>query len=135
MWGTLGKYVGGKVLTAILVVATGCGVIWFWKHPEHLESIWVTLKYVLAWLGFVLVLPWATFFVTSWVVSKDSNGAAALMLVGYAMADIWVAVWLIGGVSGHNALTWAVLLLGVLSAAVYNFKVCELQAERLEGGI
>ena len=131
----IGQYVGGRVVTGLVTLSVFGAGVWFWKHPEHLESIWVTLKYVLAWLGFVLVLPWATFFVTSWVVSKDSNGAAALMLVGYAMADIWVAVWLIGGVSGHNALTWAVLLLGFLSAAVYNFKVCELQAERLEGGI
>ena len=87
---------------------------------------------MLVWLGFVLTLPWATFFVTRWVVSKESNGAAAAMLAGYALADIVVAVVLIGGVRGHNMLTWMVLLLGFLSAAVYNFKVCEFHTSRLE---
>ena len=129
----IGQYVGGKVVTAILVVASAGAVIWFWKHPEQLEQIWKILKYAVAWMGFVLVLPWATFFVTPWVVSKDSNAAAALMLVGYLLADILVAWWLMGTFSGHNALTWVVVLLGFLSAGVYNFKVCEYQASRLEG--
>lgn len=128
----IGQYVGGKVVTAVLVVACAGATIWFWKHPEQLATIWLTIKYVLAWLGFVLVLPWGTFFVTSWVVSKDSNTAAALMLLGYAFADMIVAFLLMGGIRGHNFLTWCVLLLGFLSAAVYNFKVCEYQAARLE---
>ncbi|MHC4697013.1 MAG: hypothetical protein ACYTFA_09740 [Planctomycetota bacterium] len=128
----IGQYVGGKVVTAILVVASAGAVIWFWRHPEQLAQIWKILKYVVAWMGFVLVLPWATFLVTPWVVSKDSNVAAGLMLAGYLLADIVVAWWLLGTFGGHNALTWVVLLLGFLSAGVYNFKVCEYQAERLE---
>jgi len=131
----IGKYVGGKVVTAVLVVASAGGVIWFWKHPEQLELIWSTLKYVVAWLGFVLVLPWATFFVTMWVVSKDSNLAAGLMLLAYLVADVLVAWWLMGTFGGHNALTWVVLMLGFLSAGVYNFKVCEYQADRIEGDV
>ena len=128
----IGQYVGGKVVTAVLVVAGAGAVIWFWKHPEQLEMIWRTLKYVVAWLGFVLVLPWATFFVTPWVVSKDSNAAAAAMLIGYLLADALVAFWLMGSLRGHGVLTWAVILLGFLSAGVYNFKVCEYQAARVE---
>ena len=126
----IGKYVGGKVITALLVVSSAGAVIWFWKHPEQLETVWRTLKYVVAWIGFVLVLPWATIFVTRWVMAKDSNTAAALMLLGYATADAIVAFCLIGGLRGHNFLTWIVLLLGFLSAAVYNFKVCEYEADR-----
>ena len=129
---SIGQYVGGKVVTAILVVAGAGAVIWFWRHPEDLRTIWQTLKFVLAWLGLVLVLPWATFFVTPWVVSKDSNWAAALMLLGYTAADAIVAFCLIGRVSGLGGFTWMLLLLGFLAAAVYNLKVCEYQAERLE---
>ena len=129
----IGQYVGGRVVTAVLVVAAAGAGIWFWKHPEDLQTIWRTLKYVVAWLGFVLVLPWATFFVTPWVVSKDSNAAAALMLAGYWLADILVAVWLMGTLRGHGTLTWVVVLLGFLAAGVYNFKACEFQAERVEG--
>lgn len=128
----IGQYVGGKVLTAILVVSSAGAVIWFWRHPEHLQTIWLTIKYVLAWLGVVLVLPWAFFFVTPWVVSKDSNAAAGLMLGGYVLVDIAVALFLIGGPGGHDVLTWMVLLLGFLSAGVYNFMVCDFQVARLE---
>lgn len=128
----IGQYVGAKVITAILVVASAGAVIWFWKHPEQLEVIWKTLKYVVAWMAFVLVFPWATFFVTPWVVSKDSNLAAALMLLGYLLADAAVAFCLIGGITGLNTFTWVLLILGFLAAAVYNLKVCEHQAARCE---
>ena len=126
----IGQYIGGKVITAILVISWAGAVIWFWRHPEHLETIWQTIKYVLTWMGIVLVLPWATFFVTPWVVSKDSNAAAAFMLFGYTLADAVVAFCLLGGVQGHGGFTWMLLLLGFLAAAVYNLKVCEQQASR-----
>lgn len=128
----IGQYVGGKVITAILVVSGAGAVIYFWNNPEKLETIWITLKYALVWIGIVLVLPWATFFVTPWVVAKESNAAAALMLLGYVLVDAIAAFALMGGARGHSFLTWCVLLLGFLSAAVYNFKACEYQASRLE---
>jgi len=132
MFTAIGQYIGGKVVTAILVVSGAGAVIWFWKHPEHLENIWQIVKYAIVWIGIVLILPWATFFVTTWVVSKESNTAAALMLLGYLLADLVLAFALIGRISGLGALTWMVLLLGFLSAGVYNYKVCEYHASRLE---
>ena len=128
----VGQYVGSKVVTAVLVVAGAGAVIWFWRHPEHLATIWQTIKYVLVWMGVVLVLPWATFFVTPWVVSKESNLAAGLMLAGYVLVDAVVAFCLIGRASGLGSLTWMVLFLGFLCAGVYTLKVCEYQASRLE---
>ena len=97
---TFGQYIGGKAVTAVLVVSGAGALIWFWRHPEDLQTIWQTLKYVVVWLGFVLVLPWATFFVTPWIVSKDSNFAAGLMLAGYVVLDAIVAFCLIGRISG-----------------------------------
>jgi hypothetical protein len=135
MWQAIGKYVGGKVLTAVLVVASAAGIIWFWKHPEQLQAIWQVIKYVLAWMGFVLVLPWAAVFITVWAVRKDANWAAAALLIGLLVLDIAVALFLAGGASGHGTLTWIVLLLGFLSAGVYNFVVCNYQAERMEGSL
>ena len=131
MWQAIGQYVGGKVLTAVLVVASAAGIIWFWKHPEQLQALWKVIKYVLAWMGFVIVLPWASWFVTAWVVRNDSNVAATLLLAGLLLLDVVVALFL-AGVVGHNTLTWIVLLLGFLSAGVYNFLVCNYQAERIE---
>ena len=131
MFETIGKYVGGKVLTAVLVVASAASVIWFWKHPEDLKTIWSVMKGVLVWLGLVLVLPWASFFVTGWVVRKDSNLAGALLLVGLTAVDVVFALYLAGW-HVEGALTWLVLLLGFLSAGVYNFVVCDFQAGRFE---
>lgn len=132
MLATMGQYITGKVVTFVLVVSGAGAVIWFWRHPEQLQTIWLTIKYVLVWLGFVLALPWALFFVTPWVVRKDSNVAAALMLGAYVAADMAAAFTLMGGMRGHNTLTWMVLVLGFLAAGIYNLKVCEFQAERLE---
>ncbi len=129
---TFGQYIGGKAVTAVLVVSGAGALIWFWRHPEDLQTIWQTLKYVVVWLGFVLVLPWATFFVTPWIVSKDSNFAAGLMLAGYVVLDAIVAFCLIGRISGLGGFTWMLLILGFLAAGVYNLKVCEFQAERAE---
>jgi len=131
MWQAIGQYVGGRVLTAVLVVASAAGIIWFWKHPEQLQSLWQVIKYVLAWLGFAIVLPWALFFVSPWVAKKESNLAAGLMLGGYLVLDVIAALWL-AGVGGHGTLTWIVLLLGFLSAGVYNFLVCDFQAEKID---
>ena len=132
MWQALGKYVGGRVLTAVLVISSAAGIIWFWRHPEQLQTLWQVIKYVLVWLGFAIVLPWALFFVPPWVMKKESNLAAGLMLAGYLLLDIVVALFLVGGVRGHGTLTWIVLLLGFLSAGVYNFLVCDYQAEKIE---
>ena len=129
---TIGQYITGKVVTAILVVSGAGAVIWFWNHPEQLAAIWKTLKYVVTWMGVVAVLPWATFFITPWVARMESNAAAAMMLAGYTLADVIVSFCLMGGVRGHGGFTWMVLFLGFLTAGVYNLKVCEYQASRLE---
>lgn len=132
MFTTFGQYIGGKVITAVLVVSGAAAVIWFWRHPEQLAALWQTMKYVAAWIGFVLILPWAAWFVTRWVVSLESNGAAYALLAGLTLADALVAICLIGGVSGLGMLSWIVLILGFLVALVYNLMVCEYQAGRLE---
>jgi len=128
----IGQHVGGKVISGVVAIGTVGAGIWFWRHPEDLATIWQTIKYVLVWIGIVLALPWATFFVTTWVTAKDSNIAAALMLIGYVLADAIVAFCLIGRVRGLGGFTWMILILGFLAAAVYNLKVCEHHAERLE---
>lgn len=132
MFTTFGQYIGGKVISAVLVVSGAAAVIWFWRHPEQLAALWQTMKYVAAWIGFVLILPWAAWFVTRWVVSLESNAAAYALLAGLTLADAVVAICLIGGARGLGMLSWIVLILGFLAALVYNLMVCEYQAGRLE---
>jgi len=130
----IGKYVGGKVITAILFFAVVAGGYWCYTHPEQLRALGTLAKYVLIWLGLVLVLPWASFFMTGWVVRQDSNIAGGLLLFGLTLIDALVAFYLADwSVSG--AVTWMVLLFGFLSAGVYNFIVCDWQAARLEDGL
>ncbi len=130
----MGKYIGGKVLTAILVA----GVLWtsyyFYKNPEKLETLWDSIKASLVWLGFVAALPWGLFFVPPLVVKADSNPAAAGMLAGYLILDILMAFWLAGGLFG-GVLVWGLAILGFLLAAVYNFMVCDFLAEQAEDNL
>ena len=129
MWTTLGQYIGARVVTAVLVVASVAVGIWFWNHPEQLENLWLVVRRGLLWLGLVLVLPWASYFATGWVVRRDTNASAAALLGGLTLVDagfaFYLSSWQVTGV-----LTWMVLILGILCAAVYNFLVCDFQAER-----
>jgi hypothetical protein len=131
MWAAIGKYVGGKVLTAVLVVAAFGSGFYFYKNPDHLKTIGTVLKWVLAWIGFALVLPWALFFVVAWVRKFESNVAPALMLIGYLALDVLAALYLAGWHVG-GALTWMVFILGFLAAGIYNFLVCETIDRRIE---
>lgn len=131
MFASLGKYVGGKVVTAILIVAVGLTCYYFYKNPEKLEDLWRTVRGALIWLGFAAVLPWALFFVPMQVIKTESNAAAIAMLLGYLVLDILMALWLADwAITG--TLVWALVLLGFLLASVYNFLVCDFLAEHAE---
>ena len=58
---------------------------------------------------------------------------SGLMLAGYMLVDILVALWLAGWHPG-GTLTWAVMILGFLCAGVYNFIVSDYLAGRVEDG-
>lgn len=128
----MGKYVGGKVLTAILFVACALTLIWYWRlAPADREALWSLVSGVLIWVGFVAVLPWALFFVPALVVKAESNAVSALTLVGYLAVDVGMALFLSGGSWGTS---WQAVLMciGFLAAGVYNFLVCDFLAERVE---
>lgn len=129
---SIASSIGSKVVTALLVLGCIGAGIYFYRNPDDLRTIWHVIKYALVWIGFVLVLPWATFFIPRWVIAHDSNSAAALMLIGYVLVDVVFALFL-AGIRGHGALAWGVMLVGFLAAGVYNFLACEYQATRLEG--
>lgn len=134
MWQGIAKFVGGKVLSAILIVlAAGC-LIWAWRHPQELRAIGGVLKYVAIWTGIAIVLPWAAMPLMPWIMKRDSNLVAGLFLGGVTAIDVGVALYL-AGPSGHGALTWMVLFLGFLTAGVYNFVVCNVQANRIEDSL
>ena len=135
MFGGLAKYVGGKVLGAVLAVAVILVIIWYWRLPlEDRDALWATVRGTLLWLGLVAALPWALFFVPARIVRMESNVASAAMLVGYLVVDFAFALYLMGGFPAGG---WhrAILVLGLLCAAVYNLIVCEFLAVRAEDAV
>lgn len=130
MWEAIAKHVSGKVVGIIALFGCACAGYWFYRHPDDLQHLWMVTKYVFAWSAFVIVLPWPMFLVTRWVLSRDSNTANALMLGGYTIIDVIMALWM-GGLE-HNALVWIIFIAGFLAALVYNFLVCEYQSNLLE---
>jgi hypothetical protein len=128
----IGKYVGGKVITAIIVVTSAVILIWIWQmSPEQRGAIVDTIKHSAIWVGFAAALPWAFFFVPPMAVKAESNLVSALVLVGYMLLDMLMAFYLAGWSPG-GTLTWAVMILGFLCAAVYNFVVTDFLADRAD---
>lgn len=135
MLASFGKYIGGKVATAILSLTVILIIIWYWRMtPAEREAVWATARSALVWIGLAAVLPWALFFVPPKVVKTESNAASAAMLVAYLLIDAGAALWLAGWGFG-GALAWAVVVLGLACAGVYNFVVCEYLAERTEDAL
>jgi hypothetical protein len=128
----LAKFVGSKVLTAVLVVAGVMVLIWYWQlPPQSKQAIWTAMKLGMVWIGFAAVLPWALFFLPAVVVRLQSNLVSAVLLLGYLGVDVVVGLWLAGWKVG-SAAGWVVLLLGFLGAGLYNFLACEFLASRAE---
>lgn len=120
------------MLTAVLVVTSAVVIIWYYRLPlEDRAAIWTAVRGALIWIGLVTVLPWATFFIPVRAVRADSNVISGLMLLGYLAADVLFAFYLTGGTLG-NAWQAAILILGFLCAALYNFVACEFVADRAE---
>lgn len=129
---SIAKYVGGKVLMAVLGVASIIVIIWYWRlQPGERAELWSLARGALAWMAFVAVLPWALFFVPARVVRAESNAASAGALAAYLLVDVLFALYLTGGSFGTRVQT-AAMVVGFLFAAVYNFVVCEFLAQRSE---
>lgn len=131
----LARSIGAKLLTAVLGVASIIVIVWYWRlPPESRAQIWEMARGALIWTGFVIVLPWALFFVPARVLRAESNWISALTLLLYLGLDIAFALFLCGGRVGGTWQTGA-MILGFLIAAVYNFAVCEFLAQRAEDSV
>lgn len=131
----LGKLVGGKILSAVLGVATIIVVIWYWRlPPEARAQIWGTARGALLWLGFVAAMPWALFFVPARLVRAESNLASAIGLLAYLLIDVLFAFYLAGW-HVESRWQWGALVIGFLIAGVYNFAVCEFLAQRSDDSL
>jgi hypothetical protein len=128
----LARYFGGKVLSAVLAVAVVLVVIWYWRlTPEARDAMWGTARGALIWLGFVVALPWATFFVPIRVVRMDSNRASGLMIAGYLVVCIALSIYQMGGLP-EAAWELVLVVVGWLVALTYTYAACEFIARKVD---
>lgn len=125
------KSTTSKIVTGIVALAVIVGGITWWQTPvETRDAILTATGRILAWLGIVLITPWAGVLLVSWVAKKDSNAASAWLIAGLTAAQALLLAWLLGwNISGAAA--WTFFLLGVLFAAAYNLLICDWLAEKV----
>jgi hypothetical protein len=121
-----GKVVGGAVVLAVVAAA----ISWWQMDPATRQMLVGGTGKILSWLGIVLILPWATFFLVGRVAKFDSNAAGAALVASYTLAEVVLLMWLFGW-RLPGATAWTFLCVGALFAAVYNLFTCDWIAEKV----
>jgi FtsH-binding integral membrane protein len=125
------KSIGGKIVTGLVAagVVAAC-ISWFQMDPATRHAIAADTGRILAWLGVVILVPWATFFLIGAVARVESNLAGALLVGGYTIVEAVVLGWLFGW-SLHGAMPVVFFCAAALLAGAYNLFTCDWIAERL----
>ena len=123
--GVAGKVVSG--LVALAVVATA--ISWFQMEEQGRAQLLQGAGRVFAWLGVVLVVPWASFFLIGGVARMESNGAGAALVLLITAAEAAVLAWLFDW-SIRGAAPWVFFAAATLFAGVYNLFACDWIAEK-----
>ena len=122
-----GKIVGG--LVGLAVVAAG--ISWWRMDPATRAMLLGGTGHIVSWLGIVLLIPWATFFVIGWVASFNTNFAGGVLVFAYTLIEAVLLAWLFHWKLASPT-AWTFFAVGVLFAGVYNLLVCDWLAERME---
>ena len=125
------KTVTGKVITGFLTLAVVAGGISWWQmDPETRHMLVSGTGKILGWLGLVLIVPWASFFVIGKVGKMDSNLAGGLLVASYTLIETIMLAWLFNW-SVPGATAWTFLIVGMLFAGAYNLFTCDWIAEKV----
>ena len=106
------------------------GVTWWQMDPATRQMILSSSGKILAWIGVVGLLPWATFFVSTWVAKFESNLAGGALVFAYTAGEAWLMTWLFRG-SNPGPTAWTFFAVGTLLAGVYNLLICDWIAEKM----
>ena len=125
------KTIGGKIITGLVALAVIAGAIsWYEMDAATRHQIVAGTGRILGWLGVVIVVPWATFFVIGSVARRESNMAGAALVLGYTAVEAVLLAWLFSwGIRGATAVTF--FCAGVLIAGAYNLFTCDWIAEKV----
>ena len=126
------KTMGGKIVTGLVSLAVIAGAIsWFEMDPATRHQIVSGTGRIAGWLGVVLVLPWATFFLIGAVGRMNSNLAGAVLVFLYTAIEAvllaWLFAWSVKGATSVSFFGAAILV-----AAAYNLFACDWIAEKVE---
>jgi FtsH-binding integral membrane protein len=124
------KGVAGKVVTGLVALAViATAVSWFQMDESSRATLLRGTGRVFGWLGIVLVVPWAGFFLIGHVARMDSNAAGAALVLAITVIEAAVLAWLFDwSVSG--AVPWVFFATATLFAGVYNLFACDWIAEK-----
>ena len=116
--------VTGAVALAVLAMA----ISWFEMTPVQRSEMYGAAGRIVGWVGFVAILPWATFFVTTAAARRDSNQMGVVLIATYTIIDAAVLFWLRG--IHATPLVGIFIAFGLLTAVAYNLLVCDWIAEK-----
>lgn len=127
------KGIGGKILTAALVLGVGvAGYGWYQADPATRSMILSSVGKIIGWFLAVILIPWASFLVIGRVAKMDSNAAGAALVGAMTLIEAAGLLWLFNfGLTGGAA--WSLAIAAVLFALVYNVLACDWIAEKIEG--
>jgi len=125
------KSVTGKVVAgAVALAVVAAGISW-WQMDEATRQMLLSgTGKIVSWLLVVLFVPWATFFLTTWVAKHESNAAGAALVASYTVLEALLLAKLFDW-NVRTPTAWTFLVVGALFAAVYNLLVCDWLAEKL----
>jgi len=126
------KTVTGKVVSGLVsVVVVMLGISWWRMSDEQKHWLLSGSGKIFAWLGLVLIVPWAGFFLIGWVGRFQTNLAGAALVFVFTAAEAAVLLKLFGWSMGGPA-PWVFFAVGTLFAGVYNLFTCDWIAEKAE---
>jgi FtsH-binding integral membrane protein len=125
------KTVTGKVVAGAVTLAVVAGGITWWRTDQATRDMLLSgTGKIVSWIFIVLLAPWATFFVTTWVAKRESNAGGAALVAAYTVVEALLLAWLFQW-NIPNGTAWTFLIVGALFAAVYNLLACDWIAEKL----
>lgn len=128
MSGVVKMVVSYVLAGAMLLAVIAAAVAYFDLPAAERAAMWHGIGRAALWAGLVLVLPWATYFVTTAVARGESNAAGVALVVGYTVVDGVVLFLLVGMPAGAFLILAAIF--GLLLALTYNLLTCDWIAER-----
>lgn len=125
------KTISGKLVTGAIALAVIAGAISWWRMDQSSrDAVLSASGKIVAWIGIVLFVPWAIFFLIGKVARLESNAAGAALVLSLTSVELLVLAWMFGWSFG-GATAWTFVVLGGLFAAVYNLFACDWIAEKV----